>query len=584
MNAADTLTSSLATADRLNHWRSTLQTNTLPVNSQVRQQALSKLLSPTGNARNVAAIIEQCPVLSLQLFCETNQRLSQEARCHSLEHAIGLLGVPAVETLLKQALDFDDEAVNEAAKEGFYRALASSQMAADWVKQWCLLSPHWQAYGAVLYWATLFQRAPYWALWLHEPDALTAQEYQRAQRRGASHPHDQTLDHPLPNIAQAVAQQWQLPELCQQSWQADCIGYPRDWFNLQQGIDAQQNARFCHHPAFAVALANQLAEQSSWCWSDHRTERLLRLLNASVNNSKASPLCRQQVATTCRNKNLPFASELLCNYQRSIDLLERRPVVVTAPVTTAETAPIDPIEIKDDIAPPLTEPAAIDNDAAAPDQPSVKQDPTNENHPLEPLPEPLPAVDPDDIIGSANIDISELQPIDPPDAPDPFTSALARLKKQTDSFDDQHQIFKFVLQTLNEQLNLNRCSVALFNSESAELRTLYSLGVADSPALKNFRHRIKGNDFFSMLLKKPTSFQLHAGNYQKFWPLLPNRFKEAIKTPQFFTMSVFVDEKPFALIYGDRAGQVNALTEPQYKQFKQLCSAASHCLNAVKSR
>ena len=577
MNAkqSSAITTIAPTKRSLAHWCESLQLDQLPVDQAIRHQAIIKLQSPAGNARNVAAIIERCPVLSLLLFCETNRRLrGADNHCQNLVHAIGLLGIPTVEGIINKAPIFNDEAISSEAKEGYYRALACSQLAADWVRQWSQLSRHWHAYGDLLTWATLFQRAPLWALWLENNNAMAAQEYQRAERCGASQPSITADDEPTSVIIAAVGKRWQLPELCEQSWQSTVVGSSRDWLSLRASVDDQQNAHFCHHPAFAVALANQLADQTSWCWSDHRATRLFNVLTASLNNQHATNLSHQQVASSSRHRALPFASELLCDYRRSKDLLDRR----TAPVIIADNVKCE--QPSDETLPAIEaiekQQANTNGDANKIPLNTAVEQPAQQ--PLTP-----PPADTGNILSAANIDINPQQTLEPAKA-NPFQNALTRLSTQADSFDDQHQVFKYLLQTLNEQLKLTRCSTAIYNPANAELRTLYSLGVIDSPALKNYRHTLKGNDFFSMLLKKPTSFQLHAGNYQKFWPLLPNQFRQAIKTPQFFIMSLFVDNKPFALIYGDRAGQVNKLTESQYKHFKQLCIATGNCLNAVKNR
>lgn len=504
------------------HDYTNLQPSRLPADQAVRQQAIIKLRSPTGNARNVAAIIEHCPVLSLKLFCATNRQLNlSDNHCQNLVHAIGLLGMPMVESLIKKAPVFDDASITKEAKEGYQRALASSQLAADWVQQWSSLSPHWHAYGDVLTWATLFQRAPLWALWLEDGSAMAAHEYLRAKRGGANHPYIAGLNNPTSAIIATVGKRWHLPTFCQQSWQPAIVGNGKDWLGLQASVDDQQSAYFCHHPAFAVALANQLADQTSWGWTDHRATRLFKLLTASLNNQRATNLSHQQVANSSRERSLPFASELLCDYKRGSDLFTRRtpPPIHTEDSTGREQAVRQPIPS------PITQPL-IDHR---------------------------------------------------------FHIALARLSKRPDSFNDQHQVFNYLLQTLRDELKFARGSVMLYNASNDQLRTAYSLDIADSSALKNFSHSLKNNDFFSMLLKKPASFHLHADNYQKFWPLLPKHFREAIKNSQFFIMSLFVNNKPFALIYGDYADQSNSSHETQYQQFKQLCRATSHCLDAVNS-
>lgn len=157
---------------------------------------------------------------------------------------------------------------------------------------------------------------------------------------------------------------------------------------------------------------------------------------------------------------------------------------------------------------------------------------------------------------------------------------LERLQQQADSFASIHEIMNLAVSTLCSSLNFERASVSLLNRQSKELRTYYSSGTEDSPALKNFSHILQQGDLFNKLLQKPLSVRLQASNYSQIWPLLPGNFKQACGADEFFMMSIFSVNTPVALIYADRGKTNRALSKQQYSLFKQMCTAVSQCIEA----
>lgn len=60
-------------------------------------------------------------------------------------------------------------------------------------------------------------------------------------------------------------------------------------------------------------------------------------------------------------------------------------------------------------------------------------------------------------------------------------------------------------------------------------------------------------------------------------------FKQVINIENYFLMSVFVNNKPFAIVYAD-GHEANAPNEERYKYFKYLCKGLGMSLSYHVSR
>lgn len=66
--------------------------------------------------------------------------------------------------------------------------------------------------------------------------------------------------------------------------------------------------------------------------------------------------------------------------------------------------------------------------------------------------------------------------------------------------------------------------------------------------------------------------------------MIPPEFKVASGAKEFFLMSIFVNQKPVAVFYADSGDDNQPLTDYDYKQFKYMCSAATHCLQYLAAK
>ena len=566
----------------LSEWQDQLQTVVLPANSVVKIAALQKLNASTGNANNIAAILLEDPALCLLLMREANQVLQRsDNETNSLSHAISLLGFPYVETLLRSTKDYDK---NQFAYLDAYRQqLSISLHAAYQIEAWAEKNPFWPS--GELFWATLFQRAPSWALWYRAGEQMQQLEHLRAQHRGSNHSDLESMIFgcKLHDLYRLVSRSWNLPKATQESWQLGVRGTARQWVKLSQinpdqlEIAMENSAsllRVSSSTAFAVSLANQLAEGGEWNWYSHQTLRLQKVLATAMRMTveQATAFSHQQAIHATRRHHIAGtftpAQQLFSGYnkaqyiQDTLQGLELGGDQLGHNELSDITANVDDRRTGARKEPALEEVRST-NTPAAHQFHSTAQSRAPGFRDQE---------------GKPDSTLSKTPPNTSPKTPAGLVNALQRFKLQPDSFKNKHEILDLALRTMREAIGLDRGTISLLNRKTKNLRSLYDYGCENSPTLTQFNHTLVKGDFFNKLLQKTVSIHLNSNNYSKIWPLLPENFKETIKTDEFLMMSIFVKKIPTAVIYVDCAIKQQTITSLQYRYFKQLCAAVSLCL------
>lgn len=524
------------------HWLRQLQPLELPVNPAVRSVAVNKLLSRSGNAANVAGILLTDPALVLRLVHTANQQLAPSGNAlKSLAHAISLLGVPATEQLLRDAPEYDRETFPYL--DEYRRQLGISLHAAFQLRGWSRHQPHWA--DDDLFLATLLQRAPIWVLWHQAPESMIALQEAQLKQRGSRHDmiEKRILGCGMQPLAATLSRQWHLPTPAQTSWYPGERGNARQWILLSRIIPEQARPALEQFPelqrlagsdSLAVALANRLAEEADWNWYSRRTLRLQHILAVSLCTTlpQAIALTHQQAAEASRGYRLANlfspAVQLLGGYRR--EQVAARPPSHETSSDAAGASGRNPSKRETPEPPENTEPARDDS-----------------------LPEPLAAF-------------------------------IEQLHRQPHIFNDLHDLFNRVVNALCRDLGFERATTSLLIAKQRQLRTYYSSGCDNSPQLKGFSHPLQRGDLFNKLLQRPLSVRLQRDNYAQIWRLLPGPFKQACGVDQLVMMSIFVNNRPLALLYADCGNTNGAISDVQYAHFKRLCYAVSDCLSQRSTR
>ena len=550
----------------LKDWQQKLYRLELPADPIIKTAALQKLNARTGNASNVATILCGDPALCLLLMHEANKSLAlYNNQVFSLSHTISLLGFPRTETLIRRAPEYDSNTFTHLNE--YRQQLSVSLHAAHQAASWTKHNAHWPDHS--LFWPALFHRAPLWALWYQAGDQMQSLQQLRCNRRGAmqSQAEQQLLGTSLQTLCTSLSRSWHLPSLSQQSWQAGVTGTAQQWINLSRMAPEQahialeqlpQLQQICSNPAFLIALVNRLAEESEWDWYSARTQRLHRIFATALSRplDDVIALSHQQAVDASHQQWLDRCltpARQLFSFYRKADDLQAKLLASNALSATALTSKALPN-------------SGLNQQQKSTAVPVTPTRPTTSRKSVTSAQQPQVAPVGKTVKKAVNT------------APSDFVSVTERLLQQPQSFGNLHEIMQLAVTTLCQGVKLERASVSLLNRKDKELRTYYSSGCENNEGLTNFRHHLQRGDLFNKLLQKPASLRLQAGNYSQLWPLLPATFKQASATDEFFMTSIFVNNHPVALIYGDCGIANSSLNDQQYSRFKVLCNAVSQCL------
>lgn len=582
----------------LSDWQDQLQKAVLPANPRVKAAALQKLNANTGNAKNVAAILLEDPGLCLLLMREANQVLQHsDNETNSLTHTISLLGFPYVEALLRRTKDYDKKHFTNFS--AYRQQLSTSLHAAYQMEAWAEQNPFWPS--GELFWATLFQRAPSWALWYRAGEQMQQLEQLRALHHGSSHSDIEfkVFGCRLHELYRLVSRSWNLPRATQESWQLGVRGTARQWVKLgqigsEQSEFATENSssllRVCSSPAFAIALANQLAEASEWNWYSRQTFRLQKILSTAmqITTDQATAFSHQQAIRATRqyhiSRSFTPAQQLFSAYNKARYITDRLQNAALGDDVLGSSELSD-VTASDEYRREETLRNIEPQKASRVRTPSVDQtqpaahtsSPSFRPQTRNALPKNTGNIQ-GQLTEKPNSTSSQTLPHSTAKTPAGLVSALQRLKLHPNSFKNKHEILDLALQTMREAIGLDRATISLLNRKTKNLRSLYDFGCENSPVLTQFNHTLVKGDFFNKLLQKTVSIHLNSNNYSKIWPALPENFRAAIATDEFVMMSIFVETIPTAVVYADRATTKQAIKPLQYRYFKQLCAAVSLCL------
>lgn len=508
----------------LQQWLAALEHLQPPLGTELRASALAAIDNGCS-AADLADKLLADPAAVLLVFREANAALAKYDReAHGLEHAISLLGIARVQKALRAApvLSIDHPFTRE-----YRQAQQRSQHAAWQARLWAEGSARWPA--DEMYWDALLAGVPHWVLWL-EAGSLRLQLSKLRAQRGfvtAEESHD-LFGCDMNELMSELAKLWQLPRNSQLSWDTRMVGNRRHWIQLADAArldaapeDLSAGAReLAHQPYFIVALANLLAVEADWDWYSRHFMRLLSIV---------ATCCRRPLATLI-NYTHQTAAGFSRSYVGDIQTPASRLLCHWQQAQIWAVAKPKP---------------------AAPVAPS-----------------PAPAAEP---AAATTISASMRQ-----------LAIIVRRLQQPTTLQSAREAIALTLDALHQSVGLTRVAALVYRAETRELQMLAGHGLAQSPAMRQLRFSAQGNALIEQLLRKPVCLTLDAGNRQRYWPLLPELFRTAVRTDPFLLSSVLANGKPVALLFGDNGG--DALRDDQQRLFKQLGAQLGQCLEQMSQK
>ncbi len=506
----------------LQQWLTELEPLQLPLNTQIRAQALVAI-DQSCSAVALSALLLDDPAAVLLIFREANRALARyERETHSLEHAISLLGMARVQTLLRQAPTL---AADHPFTREYRQAQQRSQHAAWQARLWAEGSGRWPA--DAMFWDTLLAGAPHWALWLEAGSLRLQLSKLRAQRGFVTAEESLELfGCDLNTLMTQLTERWNLPRNSQLSWQREVVGKRREWIALARAARADgppdvpvgRLSELSHQPCVIIALANLLAVEADWDWYSRHFDRLLNIVASCCRRPVAtlSNFVHQTAASFSRSYRGDLqtpAARLLCHWQQA--QVWAPPVTPTPAAPTAAPATSTPI---------------------TPAKPSTLADPRQ------------------------------------------LASTLKRLQ-QPASVQSIREALTLTLDAIHSGLGLTRVAALLYRAEPPELQTLLGRGLDTTPALRQLRLPVQANTLLDQLLRKPACLRLSNDNAARYQPLLPEALRNAASSQQLLLASVITDARPVALLFADADG--HSISDEQHRLFRQLALLLGQCLDQI---
>lgn len=144
------------------------------------------------------------------------------------------------------------------------------------------------------------------------------------------------------------------------------------------------------------------------------------------------------------------------------------------------------------------------------------------------------------------------------------------------------ELMKQLMQGSYDGTELNRCLFFIHSPGKSELHSKYSRGISRQHPLKALSVDVTEESLFKLLLQKPQSIHVNSSNFEKYAPLLPPALLGSNDTTSFICMSIFCDDKPLGILYGDRhSADDDRIPEATYKAFKRLCRLTTRSMGEI---
>jgi len=168
---------------------------------------------------------------------------------------------------------------------------------------------------------------------------------------------------------------------------------------------------------------------------------------------------------------------------------------------------------------------------------------------------------------------------------DNICRAISRSKKLLgQSAITQSQILQACIEGLAYDLEFSRVALFLLSRDKATLQIRMALGIEKASPLRQLQLKTQQAGLFKILLNKPQAIRLHPQNFEKYASLIPPRLLATSQTRDFVAMSLFINDKPVAVIYADQQGKSASISQAEFNHFKQTVSFCSKALAFLQKK
>ena len=139
-----------------------------------------------------------------------------------------------------------------------------------------------------------------------------------------------------------------------------------------------------------------------------------------------------------------------------------------------------------------------------------------------------------------------------------------------------------VLGLMRDALGLNRLMFAR-RLDDGTLVPQAMVGTEYEPDFNYLRFEADSRSLFSVLMQKPSALLLGEANADRYWGHVPASLRQLLEARQFMAVSVFVDDAPYGLLYGDRRNAACRLDSRSFETFKRLARLIGRRLEQLPS-
>ncbi|MBI5329967.1 MAG: HDOD domain-containing protein [Betaproteobacteria bacterium] len=163
-----------------------------------------------------------------------------------------------------------------------------------------------------------------------------------------------------------------------------------------------------------------------------------------------------------------------------------------------------------------------------------------------------------------------------------FQDSLLNIDAHLDGSLTMNQMSAIILKGLHSGLGLTRLLFATVSPDGKRLKAHVTLGIPQDDPLRHFQLTLGGNDLFGQLMNKMQGVWVNEGNREKLRAMMTPDLQQMIAAPDFYAMSLHVNDRPAGLIYADRGHHGCSLDPTTYTDFKLLCMKAARGLGKVR--
>ena len=155
-----------------------------------------------------------------------------------------------------------------------------------------------------------------------------------------------------------------------------------------------------------------------------------------------------------------------------------------------------------------------------------------------------------------------------------LTELQNRMAYNPASFKNLHELMNALMEGICHGIGLSRALGGFINLDATKVIFYYEKGISETSDLENYEAALGNGLIFDELFSHPGALWVSPSNLSQYRKLIPNDFYMSIEVDDFFLISLFVNKKPFSMIYADSYQLDVPLYDQDFKFFRSLCDAA----------